>query len=77
REVLENLLVNAAKYAADEGTGERRVWVEAVRVAAPGRAPEEDGGGGADGGTVTALVVRDNGIGIPAGQQADVLQLFR
>ncbi|MET8603137.1 ATP-binding protein [Streptomyces rubiginosohelvolus] len=77
REVLENLLVNAAKYAADEGAGERRVWVEAVRVAAPGRAPEEDEGGGADGGTVTALVVRDNGIGIPAGQQADVLQLFR
>ncbi|MBW3705679.1 histidine kinase, partial [Streptomyces griseus] len=27
--------------------------------------------------TVTALVVRDNGIGIPPGQQADVLQLFR
>lgn len=74
REVLENLLVNAAKYAADEGAGERRVWVEAVRVAAPGRAPEE---GGADGGTVTALVVRDNGIGIPPGQQEDVLQLFR
>ncbi len=26
---------------------------------------------------MTALVVRDNGIGIPAAQQADVLQLFR
>ncbi|MFJ6510459.1 ATP-binding protein [Streptomyces sp. NPDC091406] len=78
REVLENLLVNAAKYAADEGTGERRVWVEAVRIAAPGRAPEEGADpGGADGGTVTALVVRDNGIGIPAGQQEDVVQLFR
>ncbi|MGW6718856.1 ATP-binding protein [Streptomyces sp. NPDC054995] len=78
REVLENLLVNAAKYAADEGTGERRVWVEAVRIAAPGRAPEEGAdAGGAGGGTVTALVVRDNGIGIPAGQQEDVVQLFR
>ncbi|MEU1793390.1 ATP-binding protein [Streptomyces californicus] len=86
REVLENLLVNAAKYAADEGTGERRVWIEAVRVP---EAEAEDGtgggagstvgttGGDADAGTVTALVVRDNGIGIPAAQQADVLQLFR
>ncbi|MEU3069806.1 ATP-binding protein [Streptomyces sp. NPDC006906] len=72
REVLENLLVNAAKYAADEGAGERRVWVEAVRVTPPGQE-----GRGADGDAVTALVVRDNGIGIPAGQQADVLQLFR
>ncbi|WP_228989555.1 ATP-binding protein [Streptomyces sp. DH8] len=96
REVLENLLVNAAKYAADEGTGERRVWIEAVRVPAPaedGTRGEGDGGAnagtdagtdpgthagtGVDAGTVTALVVRDNGIGIPAGQQADVLQLFR
>ncbi|MEU3321640.1 ATP-binding protein [Streptomyces sp. NPDC006785] len=72
REVLENLLVNAAKYAADEGAGERRVWVEAVRVT-----PSGQEGRGADGDAVTALVVRDNGIGIPAGQQADVLQLFR
>ncbi|MFH9605943.1 ATP-binding protein [Streptomyces sp. NPDC017448] len=117
REVLENLLVNAAKYAADEGTGERRVWIEAVRVPAPaedGTRGEGDGGtdagtggggnagtggggnagtgggnagtggggnagtdAGTNAGTVTALVVRDNGIGIPAGQQADVLQLFR
>ncbi|MFF8554001.1 ATP-binding protein [Streptomyces sp. NPDC015501] len=96
REVLENLLVNAAKYAADEGTGERRVWIEAVRVPAPaGDGTRGEGGGGATTGTgagtgadagtdagtgtgtVTALVVRDNGIGIPAGQQADVLQLFR
>ncbi|MET9093098.1 ATP-binding protein [Streptomyces cyaneofuscatus] len=65
REVLENLFVNAAKYAADEGTGERRVWVEAVPVAEPG------------GGEAVAVVVRDNGIGIPPGQQEDVLQLFR
>ncbi|MYW34604.1 ATP-binding protein, partial [Streptomyces sp. SID2119] len=71
REVLENLLVNAAKYAADEGTGERQVWVEAVPVAEPGG---EDGKGG---GPVTAVVVRDNGIGIPPGQHEDVLQLFR
>ncbi|QRV35896.1 GAF domain-containing protein [Streptomyces californicus] len=111
REVLENLLVNAAKYAADEGTGERRVWIEAVRVPAPeaedgtgegvaaggtgagaGTDGAEGSGAGTDGGagstvgttgddggagTVTALVVRDNGIGIPAAQQADVLQLFR
>lgn len=66
REVLENLFVNAAKYAADEGaSGERRVWVEAVPVAEPG------------GGEAVAVVVRDNGIGIPPGQQEDVLQLFR
>ncbi|MFT9670215.1 ATP-binding protein [Streptomyces rhizosphaericola] len=66
REVLENLFVNAAKYAVDEAAaGERRVWVEAVPVAGP------------DGGRVTAVVVRDNGIGIPAEQQEDVLQLFR
>ncbi|MEW2066259.1 ATP-binding protein [Streptomyces sp. NPDC007346] len=66
REVLENLFVNAAKYVADEGAaGERRVWVEAVPVAGP------------DGDAVTALVVRDNGIGIPVEQQEDVLQLFR
>ncbi|WP_456302076.1 ATP-binding protein [Streptomyces cyaneofuscatus] len=71
REVLENLFVNAAKYAADEGTGERRVWVEAVPVAEPG------GEDGKDGGPVTAVVVRDNGIGIPPGQHEDVLQLFR
>jgi len=68
REVLENLLVNAAKYAADEGAGERKVWVEAVPVADPG---------GADGREVTAVVVRDNGIGIPPAQHEDVLQLFR
>ncbi|MER7747659.1 ATP-binding protein [Streptomyces bacillaris] len=66
REVLENLFVNAAKYAMDEAAaGERRVWVEAVPVAGP------------DGGRVTAVVVRDNGIGIPAEQHEDVLQLFR
>lgn len=66
REVLENLFVNAAKYAVDEAAaGERRVWVEAVPVAGP------------DGDPVTAVVVRDNGIGIPAEQQDDVLQLFR
>ncbi|WP_051104608.1 MULTISPECIES: ATP-binding protein [unclassified Streptomyces] len=65
REVLENLFVNAAKYAADEGAGERQVWVEAVPVAEP------------SGGEAVAVVVRDNGIGIPPGQQEDVLQLFR
>ncbi|MFD8619086.1 ATP-binding protein [Streptomyces sp. NPDC059513] len=68
REVLENLFVNAAKYAADEGSGERRVWVEAVLVAEPG---------GEDGREVTAVVVRDNGIGIPPDRHEDVLQLFR
>nr|WP_202540613.1 ATP-binding protein [Streptomyces sp. SID4937] len=68
REVLENLFVNAAKYAADEGSGERRVWVEAVPVAEPG---------GEDGREVTAVVVRDNGIGIPPGRHEEVLQLFR
>ncbi|ARF74236.1 histidine kinase [Kitasatospora albolonga] len=68
REVLENLFVNAAKYAADEGSGERRVWVEVASVVPPG---EEDGR------AVTAVVVRDNGIGIPPAQQEDVLQLFR
>ncbi|MFD9286733.1 ATP-binding protein [Streptomyces sp. NPDC060030] len=76
REVLENLLVNAAKYAADEGTGERRVWVEAVPVVPPGGDTEDpDSGGG--GRPVTAVVVRDNGIGIPPDRHEDVLQLFR
>ncbi|MFJ4968972.1 ATP-binding protein [Streptomyces sp. NPDC088755] len=68
REVLENLFVNAAKYAADEGAGERRVWVEAVPVVPPGAE---------DGREVTAVAVRDNGIGIPPAQHEDVVQLFR
>ncbi|WP_411079729.1 ATP-binding protein [Streptomyces sp. cmx-18-6] len=80
-EVLENLLVNAAKYAADpavERAGERRVWVEAVSVVPPGGGNGgEAGGGSPESAAVTAVVVRDNGIGIPAGQQEEVLQLFR
>lgn len=44
------------------------MWVEAASVAEPG---------GAAGREVTAVVVRDNGIGIPPDQHEDVLQLFR
>ncbi|MGW4645604.1 ATP-binding protein [Kitasatospora sp. NPDC004289] len=66
-EVLVNLLVNAAKYAADPGKVERRT----VEVGVGERVPP---GGGAP---VRAVVVRDNGIGIPADQQQEVFELFR
>ncbi|MFJ8043338.1 ATP-binding protein [Kitasatospora sp. NPDC096147] len=63
-EVLVNLLVNAAKYAADGGPRTVELAV-AERVPPGGTAP------------VRAVVVRDNGIGIPADQQQEVFELFR
>ncbi|MEU3111719.1 ATP-binding protein [Streptomyces albidoflavus] len=61
-DVLVNLLVNAAKYAADRPDRTVRVGVEEV---APG-----PGGG-------LAVVVRDNGIGIPPERQEEVFGLFK
>ncbi|MFJ3667121.1 ATP-binding protein [Streptomyces sp. NPDC090106] len=63
-EILVNLLVNAAKYADDRR--DRRVQI-AMEDAVP---PGSDS-------AVTALVVRDNGIGIPGERQAEVFELFR
>ncbi|MFD6418306.1 ATP-binding protein [Streptomyces sp. NPDC060194] len=62
-EILVNLLVNAAKYAADRP--DRTVAIAVERAAVPG------------GGTADAIVVRDNGIGIPADRQEEVFDLFR
>ncbi|MFE7815869.1 ATP-binding protein [Streptomyces sp. NPDC057433] len=62
-EVLVNLLVNAAKYAADQGDRTVEVLVDTLRPPAGGT-PRQ------------AVVVRDNGIGIPADQQGEVFELF-
>jgi light-regulated signal transduction histidine kinase (bacteriophytochrome) len=63
-EVLVNLLVNAAKYAADQGDRTVEVLVDTLRTPAGGT-PQQ------------TVVVRDNGIGIPADQQGEVFELFR
>ncbi|MEW2167855.1 ATP-binding protein [Streptomyces sp. NPDC007084] len=63
-EILVNLLVNAAKYAADRPDRTVEIAVETV--------PARDGAE-----SERALVVRDNGIGIPAGRQNEVFDLFR
>ncbi|MFJ4715182.1 ATP-binding protein [Streptomyces sp. NPDC088785] len=63
-DILLNLLVNAAKYAADRP--DRTVEVAVEDTAAPGA-----------GRPVPAVVVRDNGIGIPYDNQAEVFDLFR
>jgi chemotaxis family two-component system sensor kinase Cph1 len=63
-EVLQNLLSNAAKYAADAGP--RWVEVGTERCVPPG-ADEP----------VEVVYVRDNGIGIPAESQEDVFSIFR
>ncbi|MEW1692458.1 ATP-binding protein [Streptomyces sp. NPDC091265] len=63
-EVLVNLLVNAAKYAADQGDRTVEVLVDTLRPPAGGP-PQQ------------TVVVRDNGIGIPADQQHEVFDLFR
>ncbi|MFJ2393120.1 ATP-binding protein [Streptomyces sp. NPDC087843] len=72
-EVLVNLLVNAAKYAADQGDRTDRtehtdrtveVLVDTLRTPAGGT-PRQ------------TVVVRDNGIGIPADRQGEVFELFR
>ncbi|WP_370531717.1 ATP-binding protein [Streptomyces venezuelae] len=75
-EILVNLLVNAAKYAAERPDRMVSIGVEEVSA---------ECGGGADAGTAEtrpgrterAVVVRDNGIGIPPELQADVFDLFR
>ncbi|MEV8129010.1 ATP-binding protein [Streptomyces sp. NPDC085944] len=63
-EVLLNLLVNAAKYAADRP--DRMVEVGVEDATPPGEAR-----------VTPAVVVRDNGIGIPYDRQAEVFALFR
>ncbi|WP_203187127.1 ATP-binding protein [Streptomyces pratensis] len=63
-EVLVNLLVNAAKYAADQGDRTVEVLVDTLRP--PSGGPPQQ-----------TVVVRDNGIGIPPGQQHQVFELFR
>ncbi|MER5551993.1 ATP-binding protein [Streptomyces sp. NPDC002793] len=63
-EVLVNLLVNAAKYAADRP--DRTVEVLVDRLRPPAGGPPRQ-----------TVVVRDNGIGIPPGQQQEVFELFR
>ncbi|MFJ5235074.1 ATP-binding protein [Kitasatospora sp. NPDC088391] len=64
QEVLVNLLVNAAKYARAEGPRTVEVGAE--------RRPLPDGGP-----SVEAVVVRDNGIGVPPAQRELVFGLFR
>ncbi|MFE9808701.1 ATP-binding protein [Streptomyces sp. NPDC005548] len=63
-EILVNLLVNAAKYAADRP--DRTVEIAVATV------PTHDGAG-----SEQAVLVRDNGIGIPPGRQSEVFDLFR
>nr|WP_239154752.1 ATP-binding protein [Streptomyces sp. SID14446] len=63
-EILVNLLVNAAKYAADRP--DRTVEIAVATV------PTQDGAG-----REQAVLVRDNGIGIPPGRQSEVFDLFR
>ncbi|MFG2307371.1 ATP-binding protein [Streptomyces sp. NPDC048566] len=63
-EILVNLLVNAAKYAADRP--DRTVEIAVCGVPAPDGTARE-----------RAVLVRDNGIGIPTGRQGEVFDLFR
>ncbi|MEO3975057.1 ATP-binding protein [Streptomyces sp. CAU 1734] len=66
-EILVNLLVNAGKYADDTlPEGARTVEVGTVAVTPPGESAP-----------VRAVVVRDNGIGIPHEARAEVFELFR
>ncbi|MFF3265188.1 ATP-binding protein [Streptomyces sp. NPDC002932] len=62
-EVLVNLLVNAAKYAADQG--DRTVEVLVDTLGPPSGGPPQQ-----------TVVVRDNGIGIPSDRQDEVFELF-
>ncbi|MEU6485421.1 ATP-binding protein [Streptomyces sp. NPDC046887] len=70
-EILVNLLVNAAKYARPDG--ERRVEVTVERRPVP---PVGEASG-TPAGPERVVVVRDNGIGIPAERHKDVFDLFR
>ncbi|MCT2591434.1 GAF domain-containing protein [Streptomyces sp. N2-109] len=63
-EVLVNLLVNAAKYAGDQGDRTVEILVDTLRPPAGGALRQ-------------TVVVRDNGIGIPAEHQDEVFELFR
>ncbi|MEV3929266.1 ATP-binding protein [Streptomyces sp. NPDC049944] len=63
-EILVNLLVNAAKYAADRDDRTVEILVDTRRPPAGG--PQEQ-----------VVVVRDNGIGIPSDRQDEVFELFR
>ncbi|WP_405664269.1 ATP-binding protein [Streptomyces sp. NBC_01166] len=63
-EVLVNLLVNASKYAADQG--DRTVEVLVDTLCPPSGGPPRQ-----------TVVVRDNGIGIPPDRQDEVFELFR
>lgn len=62
-EVLVNLLVNAAKYAAHREDRTVEVLVDTLRPPAGGH-PQQ------------TVVVRDNGIGIPSDRQHEVFELF-
>ncbi|MET9161243.1 ATP-binding protein [Streptomyces parvulus] len=64
QDILLNLLVNAAKYAADRPDRTVEVGVEDAVPPGSGRAGP-------------AVVVRDNGIGIPHDRQEEVFDLFR
>ncbi|MER7973051.1 ATP-binding protein [Streptomyces sp. NPDC096080] len=63
-EILVNLLVNAAKYASDRP--DRTVEITVEERTPPGASE-----------AVAAVVVRDNGIGIPDDRQQEVFDLFR
>ncbi|NJP67405.1 ATP-binding protein [Streptomyces spiramenti] len=68
-EILVNLLVNAAKYAAPE-SDDRWVEIAGHRLPVPG---ESSGAQAYE----TVVTVRDNGIGIAPGLQEEVFDLFR
>ncbi|MEU5820505.1 MULTISPECIES: ATP-binding protein [Streptomyces] len=63
-EILLNLLVNAAKYAADRPDRTVEVAVEDAVLPGTGHA-------------VRAVVVRDNGIGVPEEGRDEIFDLFR
>ncbi|MFJ7125506.1 ATP-binding protein [Streptomyces sp. NPDC098101] len=80
-EILVNLLVNAAKYARRDGERRVEVTVERRPVPPAGGDPQARGADADDPGTPAGpeqvVVVRDNGIGIPADRRDEVFDLFR